>query len=142
MLQDGAGAQPCAPTLKGTKPKEPIRDHSQDYASCLDSGGGHMSPTLPGTLQNGSQSLFPESICTGLGQGERCQSIHSLLINGCSLQTQAASWSRYKPFCKPSVGQRICIRGIGPLSHTSPECCPQVAGGATTRLNTEVLNYT
>lgn len=102
-----------------------------------------MSPTLLGTLQNGSQSLFPESICTGLGQGERCQSIHSLLINGCSLQTQAASWSRYKPFCKPSVGQRICMRGFGPLSHrTPPEGCPLVAGGATTLFNTEVLNYT
>lgn len=43
--------------------------------------GGHMSPALPTTPQDGSQLLFPEIICTELGQGVRCQSLYSLLIN-------------------------------------------------------------
>lgn len=43
--------------------------------------GGHMSPALPVTPQDGSQLLFPEIICTELGQGVRCQSLSSLLTN-------------------------------------------------------------
>lgn len=43
--------------------------------------GGHMSPALPATPQDGSQLLFPEIICTELGQGVRCQSLYSLLTN-------------------------------------------------------------
>lgn len=57
-----------------------------------------------------------------------------MFINGCPLCTQPASWSWYKPFCKASVGQRICLRGFGPLSRLQKVAIRSLAGPPHSRI--------